>query len=80
MWSEGRYVLQNGVKLVPTKRGMSNNLPKATDNPVTHIRPKATNAKDKVKLPDGQMITKQCYWLDRNYIAEIVKNQIKQSA
>jgi len=74
MWSEGRYVLQNGVKLVPTKRGMSNNLPKASDNPVAHIRPKATNAKDKVKLPDGQMITKQCYWLDRNYIAEIVKN------
>lgn len=74
MWADGRIILRNGVRLTPTIRGISNNLPKAADNSVTHIRPKATNAKDKVKLPDGQMITKQCYWLDRNYIAEIVKN------
>ena len=28
---------------------------------------------DKVQLPDGQMITKQTYWLNREYIAEIVR-------
>lgn len=74
MWIQGRNVLDNGVELTPIKRGVSNNLPKAADNPVTHIRPKAQNAADKVRLPDGQFITKQAYWLDRNYIAEIVRN------
>ena len=37
------------------------------------IRPKARDGKDQVELPDGQRITKQCYWLNREYIAEIVK-------
>lgn len=72
MWNQGRKVLQEGVELNLTKNGISNNLPKAKDNPITHIRPKAKNAQDKVRLPDGQMITKQSYWLDRNYIAKIV--------
>ena len=35
--------------------------------------PKARDGKDQVELPDGQYITKQCYWLNREYIAEIVK-------
>lgn len=72
MWEQGQKVLQEGVELKPTKRGITNNLPKASENPVTHIRPKATKASDKVELPDGQMITKQCYWLNSHYIAEIV--------
>lgn len=73
MWESGRNTLIEGVKLEPTKRGMSNNLPKATENPITHIRPKARDGKDQVMLPDGQMITKQCFWLDRNYIADIIR-------
>ena len=43
-------------------------------NGVCHIRPKGKDGKDKVMLPDGQMIAKQCYWLNREYIAEIVKD------
>lgn len=73
MWEQGRKVLLEGVELVLTKNGVTNNFPKSKDNEVTHIRPKAKNASDKVRLPDGQMITKQAYWLDRNYISEIVR-------
>lgn len=73
MWQQGRNVLQEGVELKSTKRGIGNNLPKAKDNPVVHVRPKAKNGQDKVRLPDGQMITKQAYWLDRKYIAQIIK-------
>lgn len=72
MWVIGRKVLQEGVKLTPIKRGVSNNLPKSTENQVAHIRPKARNASDTVQLPDGQYITKQAYWLNRNYIAKII--------
>ncbi|MEY8371035.1 Sau3AI family type II restriction endonuclease [Aerococcaceae bacterium 50-4] len=74
MWCRGRNVLKNGVKLTVGSRGISNNLPNAKDNPVTHIRPKARDGKDKVELPDGQEITKQAFWLNREYIAEIVKD------
>ncbi len=76
MWESCRQVLQEGIKLIETKRGIKNNLPGAKDNMVCHIRPKASNGDDKVVLPDGQMITKQCYWLNREYIAEIVSNNL----
>ncbi|MFE0441678.1 Sau3AI family type II restriction endonuclease [Aerococcus sp. NPDC058936] len=74
MWRRGRKVLKDGVKLTVESRGTSNNLPSAKENHVTHIRPKAKDGKDKVQLPDGQEITKQAFWLNREYIAEIVKD------
>lgn len=74
MWSEGRNSLEKGVELIEKGRGISNNLPKAKDNLVTHVRPKARNAADKVKLPDGQYITKQAYWLNREYVSKIIRD------
>ncbi len=65
-------VLNTGVILTKTARGVKNNLPSAQDNPVCHIRPKAKNAEDKVKLPDGQWITKQCFWLDKEILHIII--------
>lgn len=44
-------------------------------NGVAHIRPKARNGADKVTLPDGQQITKQCYWLNNSYIADIIADK-----
>lgn len=75
MWERGRKILEEGVILKETPRGISNNLPKATENSVTHIRPKARNAADTVKLPDGLIITKQTYWLNREYIGKIVNKK-----
>lgn len=74
MWRRGRKVLKDGVELTVGPRGISNNLPSAKQNHVTHIRPKAKDGKDKVQLPDGQEITKQAFWLNKEYIAEIVKD------
>ncbi len=65
-------VLNTGVILTKTARGVKNNLPSAQDNPVCHIRPKAKNAEDKVKLPDGQWITKQCFWLDKKVLYKLI--------
>lgn len=73
---ETQKTLKEGVKLVKTSRGVSNNLPGAKDNPICHIRPKGRNADDKVKLPDGQMITKQCFWLNKEYIIKIISEKI----
>lgn len=69
---ETQKTLKEGVKLVKTSRGVSNNLPGAKDNSICHIRPKGRNADDKVKLPDNQMITKQCFWLNKEYVLKIV--------
>lgn len=74
MWRRGRKVLKDGVELTVGHRGISNNLPSAKQNHVTHIRPKAKDGKDKVQLPDGQEITKQAFWLNKEYIAEIVRD------
>lgn len=73
-WTEIRKVLNSGVKLTKTKKGIENNFPKSNFNGVLHVRPKGANGNDKVQLPDGQWITKQCYWLNASYIAEIVKD------
>lgn len=72
MWCEAQRVVRAGVQLTPVKRGVKNNLPGPTFNRVAHVRSKALDGKDKVKLPDGQWITKQSFWLDKNYIQQIL--------
>ena len=74
LWKTTKLILETGVELKATNNGVSNNLPGTKFNGVCHIRPKGKDGKDKVMLPDGQMIAKQCYWLNREYIAEIVKD------
>lgn len=72
-WTEIRKVVNEGIQLEETKRGIKNNLPNTKFNGVLHVRPKGRNAADKTELPDGQWITKQCYWLNAEYIAGILK-------
>ena len=64
----------------------TNNLPGQSDNPVAHVRPHAKKAayrfadgteignveRDGDELPDGRAITKQSFWLNRDYIAGIL--------
>lgn len=71
-WNEIRRVLGEGVILTKTNKGIQNNFPKSNFNGVLHVRPKGADGNDKVLLPDGQWITKQCYWLNANYIAQIL--------
>ncbi|MGJ9457423.1 MutH/Sau3AI family endonuclease [Oceanobacillus sp. CF4.6] len=78
LWKNTREILSKGVELKEKKVGnkisMTNNLPKKMDNNVAHIRPKGKDGNDKVELPDGQMITKQAYWLNNSYIATILQD------
>lgn len=77
LWSEVNKVVNEGVVIEDKYHGKklveTNNLPKIGFNGVTHLRPKGIDGSDKIVLPDGQKITKQCYWLNNSYIAEIVK-------
>jgi DNA mismatch repair protein MutH len=74
VWERTVRTIREGVRLVRTARGVTNDLPKQTENPVAHVRPHGRDAADKLPLPDGRMMTKQCFWLNNTYIkAQISK-------
>lgn len=73
VWERTVQIIREGVQLIPTARGISNNLPKKSENPVAHVRPHGIDASDKLPLPDGRMMTKQCFWLNNTYIAEQIR-------
>lgn len=65
-----------------------NNLPSKTENPVAHVRPHTSKAAYRLEdgrivgdiehhadeLPDGRAMTKQSFWLNNDYIYEIVRD------
>lgn len=73
-WVDVNKILNVGVNLTKSKRGVSNNLPSPRSNGLCHVRPKGRNGRDYTPLPDRQLITKQAFWIDREYIAEILED------
>ena len=73
VWARTVETIRRGVKLVDTGHGISNDLPKQSESPVAHVRPHGRDASDKLPLPDGRMMTKQCFWLNRAYIAQQIR-------
>ena len=90
-WESARERARFGVKLTKhfDKKGeleIRNNLPKASENLVAHVRPHTSKRaykladgtvlgnvnRDGDQLPDGQWMTKQSFWLNAKYIARIV--------
>ncbi|MDW0113268.1 Sau3AI family type II restriction endonuclease [Sporosarcina saromensis] len=76
-WSDVQILINNGIHLEPKIQRkriiIANNLPKPKSNGLCHIRPKGRNGNDRVPLPDGRMIAKQSFWLDREWVASILK-------
>lgn len=70
VWERTVRTIREGVQLIHTPRGISNNLPKQAESRVAHVRPHGKDASDKLPLPDGRMMTKQCFWLNNTYIVE----------
>ncbi len=50
------------------REGRYADLPKMSDNPVSHIRPHGRNALDVVPTPDGGVTMKRCFWLNAKYV------------
>lgn len=82
-WIRTKNIIKEGVKLIATPSGVINNLPKAIENRVAHVRPHASKSayrfdnisigdlKDAYPLPDGRWMTKQCFWLNSSYVKSI---------
>lgn len=68
VWARTVETVRRGVKLIDTGHGVGNDLPKQSESPVAHVRPHGRDASDKLPLPDGRMMTKQCFWLNNTYI------------
>lgn len=68
VWQETKKVLVEGLKVEIRNGKNFNNLPKASDDSVCHVRPHARNAQDTYELPDGRRFPKQCFWLNSSYI------------
>lgn len=43
-------------------------LPKISESPVAHVRPKARDGQDTLPTPQGLQRVKQCFWLNASYI------------
>lgn len=50
------------------KSGNMEDLPKTTYSKVAHVRPHGRNKMDTLPLPGGGEFTKQCFWLNQQYI------------
>lgn len=68
VWEKTKRVLSEGLQIEERNGRKYNNFPKASENPVCHVRPHARNAKDTYELPDGRQYPKQCFWLNNSYI------------
>ncbi|MDX8289123.1 MutH/Sau3AI family endonuclease [Metabacillus indicus] len=77
VWKTTKRLLSDGLILEETEKNgktvQINNLPGIKFNNVAHVRPKASNSSDKVLLPNGQIVTKQAFWLNALYIGEVLK-------
>ncbi|MHB1086862.1 MAG: Sau3AI family type II restriction endonuclease [Minisyncoccota bacterium] len=47
---------------------------KLSDDKVIHVRPHGRNKEDAVKLPNGRLATKRCFWLNKSYIAKVIRS------
>lgn len=90
-WEKVVSTIKEGIKLIVTKKGVSNNLLKKKDNRIIHIRPHAkksyhrledgtiigSNPANANELPDGRMMTNCCFWINNGYILSQIKDEYK---
>lgn len=75
VWERTVQIIKEGVQLRFDGKTMHNNLPKQSESRVAHVRPHARDMKDTYPLPDGRTMPKQCFWLNRTYIEEVINSK-----
>ena len=76
VWEKTKQVINNGLQVKRINGKNYNNFPKASENPICHVRPHAQNAQDTYELPDGRKYPKQCFWLNSSYIIKQIDNKL----
>ncbi len=69
VWSRTRDVILSGRPCWTDDKGNRHSrFPRKTESPVGHVRPHGRDAADTDVLPNGTTYTKQCFWLNRDYL------------
>lgn len=69
---EAKRVWERTVDVI--MRGDMSMLPKSSQSRVAHVRPHGKNKLDVKLLPNGNTFTKQCFWLNKQYLKEQITN------
>ena len=72
VWERTVKIIKEGVVLEFDGRVTHNNLPKATESNVAHVRPHAKDSDDTYPLPDGRKMPKQSFWFNNSYLESIM--------
>lgn len=87
-WLETQKIIREGVEFRVSGNRIFNNIPNASHTNIFHLRPKAQKAayhipsknitkgnveRDASVLPNGNAMTKQSFWLNKNYVKEQIK-------
>lgn len=86
-WNRTVNIIRNGVNFKFKKGKVFNNLPGMADNGVMHVRPHTSTSVYKLKngfergnitsfgdqLPNGEWMTKQCFWFNNTFIRNVLK-------
>ncbi|MBQ7266416.1 MAG: restriction endonuclease [Firmicutes bacterium] len=73
VWNRTVKTICEGVILEEKNGKIYNNLPKQSESEVAHVRPHGKDGSDKLPLPDGRMMTKQCFWFNRTYVEKQIR-------
>ena len=92
-WERAVKIFKDGIKFTIEKgKQIRNNLPKKSNTKILHVRPhaqKGAHLVDGIKygngeisrdtdiLPDGNRMTKQCFWLNNDYVLKQIENKLK---
>ena len=74
VWNKTKQLINGGLVIERINGKYTSNFPKASENPVSHVRPHARNAEDVDILPDGRAFPKQCFWLNNSYILSQIQD------
>lgn len=86
VWIKTRIAIRHGAGLRLVGRTVRNTLPKSTESDIAHVRPHTNRAAYRLAdgtiigepdkyanpLPDGQWMTKQCFWFNKGYTQKII--------
>ena len=72
VYEKTKEIIKNGVVITKEGNKVKNNLPSQRESNVMHVRPHAQDRDDVYELPDGRFLTKQCFWLNRDFIMKII--------
>lgn len=69
VWDRTVEILKNSKN----EKGKKLKFPRKSESKVAHVRPHGKNKNDTAKLPNGNCMTKQSFWLNNQYIAEQIE-------